>query len=297
MKLVSYLHLGSVGIGAVHPAEDAILPLSTGANALPHDINDFIAMGDAGLETAAAVVERGAAELIPLEQAKLLAPVPRPCRNIICVGKNYREHAVEFAGSGYDSTAAQGKVPDHPIIFTKAPSSVIGPDEGIEADLDPTFSIDYEGELGVVIGRGGRGIAAENCADHVYGYTIINDVTSRRLQARHQQWFIGKSIDTFCPMGPWLVTADEIADVAQLRLQTRVNGEVRQDAMMSDLIFSIPTLLETLSASISLQAGDIIATGTPAGVGIGFDPPKFLNRGDQVAVSIEQLGELRNPVV
>ena len=297
MKLVSYLHQGVAGVGAMRCTGDAIISLSMGANALPDDINDFIAMGDAALGTAATVVERGDADLIPMEQAKLLAPVPRPRRNIICVGKNYRDHALEFAGSGYDSTAARSEVPDHPIIFTKAPSSVIGPDEGIEADLDPTSSIDYEGELGVVIGRSGRGIAAANCADHIYGYTIINDVTSRHLQARHQQWFIGKSIDTFCPMGPWLVTADEIADVAQLRLQTRVNGEVRQDATMSDLIFSIPTLLETLSASISLQAGDIIATGTPAGVGIGFDPPKFLNRGDQVAVSIDKLGELRNRVV
>lgn len=297
MKLVSYLHRGAVGVGAVNSAEDAILPLGTGAAALPRDINDLIAMGDAGLEAAAAKVVRGDAGSIPLAEAKLLAPVPRPRRNIICVGKNYREHALEFSGSGYDSTAAQSEVPDHPIIFTKAPSSVIGPNEGIEAALDPTSSIDYEGELGVVIGKGGRGIAAQNCADHVYGYTIINDVTSRRLQARHQQWFIGKSIDTFCPMGPWLVTADEIADVAQLRLQTRVNGEVRQDALMSDLIFGIPTLLEALSASISLQPGDIIATGTPAGVGIGFDPPKFLSRGDEVAVSIDQLGELRNQVV
>ena len=296
MKLVSYLHGGAVGVGAAQPAEGAILPLSTGANALPEDINELIAMGDAGLE-AAAKVARGASGAIPLAQAKLLAPVPRPRRNIICVGKNYREHALEFAGSGYDSTAAQSEVPDHPVIFTKAPSSVIGPEDGIKAALDPTSSIDYEGELAVVIGKGGRGIAAENCADHVYGYTIINDLTSRRLQARHQQWFIGKSLDTFCPMGPWLVTADEIADVGQLRLQTRVNGGLRQDATVSDMIFSIPTLLETLSAGITLQPGDIIATGTPAGVGVGFDPPKFLNQGDRVAVCIDQLGELRNQVV
>lgn len=296
MKLVSYLHGGAVGVGAAQPAEGAILPLSAGANALPEDINELIAMGDAGLE-AAAKIARGASGAIPLAQAKLLAPVPRPRRNIICVGKNYREHALEFAGSGYDSTAAQSEVPDHPVIFTKAPSSVIGPEDGIKAALDPTSSIDYEGELAVVISKGGRGIAAENCADHVYGYTIINDLTSRRLQARHQQWFIGKSLDTFCPMGPWLVTADEIADVGQLRLQTRVNGELRQDATVSDMIFSIPTLLETLSAGITLQPGDIIATGTPAGVGVGFDPPKFLNQGDRVAVSIDQLGELRNQVV
>lgn len=297
MKLVSYLHAGAVGVGAAQPGEGAVLPLSTGADALPEDINELIAMGDAGLEAAAAKVAQGASGSIPLAQAKLLAPVPRPRRNIICVGKNYRDHALEFAGSGYDSTAAQNEIPDHPIVFTKAPSSVIGPEDGIEAALDPTSSIDYEGELGVVIGKGGRGIAAENCADHVYGYTVINDVTSRRLQARHQQWFIGKSLDTFCPMGPWLVTADEIADVGQLRLQTRVNGELRQDAKLCDLIFSIPALLETLSASITLQPGDIIATGTPAGVGVGFDPPKFLNQGDRIAVSISQLGELRNQVV
>ena len=170
-------------------------------------------------------------------------------------------------------------VPTAPVVFTKAPSSVIGPEAAILANLDPTNSVDYEGELGVVIGRGGRGISRTDAMDHVFGYTIINDVTARTLQHKHKQWFLGKSIDSFCPMGPTLVTADEIPDPTRLKLETRVNGELRQNAVVSDLIFDIPTLIETISRGMTLMPGDIIATGTPEGVGIGFTPPKYLNSG------------------
>ncbi|MCZ6894377.1 MAG: fumarylacetoacetate hydrolase family protein [Gammaproteobacteria bacterium] len=186
-------------------------------------------------------------------------------------------------------------MPDFPIIFTKAPSAVIGPGEPIRASRDPTATTDYEGELGVVIGKGGRGINRGDAWDTVFGYTIINDVTARTLQTRHRQWFIGKSLDSFCPMGPCIAVADEI-DVTRAKLITRVNGEVRQEGLIADLIFDIPTLIETLSATMTLETGDVIATGTPAGVGIGFDPPKYLAPGDVVSIRIEGIGEITNPV-
>jgi 2-keto-4-pentenoate hydratase/2-oxohepta-3-ene-1,7-dioic acid hydratase in catechol pathway len=227
---------------------------------------------------------------------RLLAPIPRPGKNVFCVGKNYHEHAREFHASGFDASAGANAIPDVPIVFTKPPTSVIGPGADIPAHLDPTSSVDYENELAVIIGRGGRGVPKSRAYDHVFGYTIVNDVTARTLQQRHKQWFLGKGMDGFCPMGPCIVTADEITDVGAMRLVTRVNGEVRQDAVVRDLIFDVPTLIETISASITLEPGDIIATGTPAGVGIGFDPPKFLRKGDVVTLTIDPIGELSNPV-
>ncbi|WP_238372203.1 fumarylacetoacetate hydrolase family protein [Heliomarina baculiformis] len=234
-------------------------------------------------------------EPIPLSQVKLCAPIPRPSRNIFCVGKNYHAHAEEFANSGFDSSAANSVVPKDPIIFSKVPETVVGP--GAEVRLDPNVStsIDYEAELGVIIGKGGRGISANEAMDHVWGYTIINDVTARDLQGKYSQWLIGKSQDTFCPMGPWVVTADEV-DLDSMRVRCAINGEMRQDASVRDLIFDIPTLIETISAGASLKPGDVIATGTPEGVGIGFKPPKYLVDGDLMRVEIDQIGYLENPV-
>jgi 2-keto-4-pentenoate hydratase/2-oxohepta-3-ene-1,7-dioic acid hydratase in catechol pathway len=233
---------------------------------------------------------------LPIGSAQLVAPIPLPRRNIFCIGKNYAAHAREFQQSGFDATSSGQDVPTAPVVFTKAPSSVIGPEAAILANLDPTNSVDYEGELGVVIGRGGRGISRTDAMDHVFGYTIINDVTARTLQHKHKQWFLGKSIDSFCPMGPTLVTADEIPDPTRLKLETRVNGELRQNAVVSDLIFEISTLIETISRGITLMPGDIIATGTPEGVGIGFTPPKYLKSGDTVAITIDPIGTLTNAV-
>jgi 2-keto-4-pentenoate hydratase/2-oxohepta-3-ene-1,7-dioic acid hydratase in catechol pathway len=227
---------------------------------------------------------------------KIHAPFPRPAKNILCVGKNYHDHAKEFHNSGFDASAGADAIPELPIMFTKWPNSVIGPGEPIPSANDYTNSTDYEGELAVVIGEGGRNISAKRAYDHVYGYTIINDATARTLQQTHKQWFLGKSLDGYCPMGPCVVTADEIDDVTQLRLVTKVNGEIRQDAYVSQLIFDIPTLIETLSRVMTLEPGDLIATGTCAGVGIGFDPPKFLQAGDVVAITIEPIGTLENPV-
>lgn len=228
---------------------------------------------------------------------KIEAPIPRPARNVMCVGKNYHEHAKEFTRSGFDSSAssAADAIPTAPIIFTKAPECVIAHGADIRYPEGVSDSVDYEAELGLVIGRGGRGIAKADAYGHVLGYTIINDVTARDLQGRHKQWFLGKSLDTFCPMGPWLVTADAV-DPENLGVRCWVNDEMRQDANTRDLIFDIPTLIETISAGITLQPGDVIATGTPVGVGVGFTPPKFLKRGDRVTIEIDGLGRLSNGV-
>lgn len=233
---------------------------------------------------------------LPLAQARLLAPIPRPAKNIFCVGKNYQEHAKEFHDSGFDASAGAAAVPDLPIIFSKAATTVSGPGDAIPASSDTTQSVDYEGELTVVIGRRARGVKKADAYGYVFGYTIVNDVTSRTLQHAHKQWFLGKNLDGFCPMGPCIVTADEVPDVTALRLETRVNGEVRQNAAVSDLIFDIPTLIETISGVMTLEPGDLIATGTPVGVGIGFKPPKYLKAGDTVSVTIEPIGTLTNPV-
>ncbi|MEV6011311.1 fumarylacetoacetate hydrolase family protein [Streptomyces sp. NPDC051976] len=230
-----------------------------------------------------------------LHKVRVLAPFPRPRRNIFCVGKNYHQHAAEFHASGFD-IGSRTPAPDAPVFFTKATTSVVGPGETIRSGLDVTGTTDYEGELAVVIGTGGRAIAADDAMDHVFGYTIFNDVTSRELQRRHGQWFLGKSIDTYGPMGPYLVTSDEISDPAELGLTVEVNGEVRQAASLSDLIFGIPALIECLSMAVTLEPGDVIATGTPAGVGIGCTPPRYLALGDTVTVRIDGLGVLTNPV-
>ena len=293
MQLVTFKDAAGVRIGALLRASNEIVDLAAAAPGLPREMAAFIAAGPAALATAQAALAAG--KRIPLASVKLLAPMPRPVKNVFCVGKNYHEHAKEFHGSGFDASAKEA-IPELPIIFTKAPTSIIAQGETIMASLDYTNSTDYEGELTVVIGKGGRGISKADAYKHVFGYTIINDVTARTLQHSHRQWFLGKSLDTFCPMGPAIVTADEVGDVTKLRLLTTVNGETRQDALVSDLIFDIPTLIETMSRAMTLEPGDLIATGTCAGVGIGFKPPKYLKPGDRVAVTIEPIGTLENPV-
>ncbi|MGV8985866.1 MAG: fumarylacetoacetate hydrolase family protein [Cypionkella sp.] len=233
---------------------------------------------------------------VPLAQVTLAAPIPRPRRNIFCVGKNYHAHAAEFAASGFDSSAAAGVVPKHPIIFSKLPESVVAHQTPVQIDPKVSTAIDYEAELAVIIGTGGRGISKADAMRHVWGYTIINDVTARDLQGKYSQWLIGKSQDTFCPMGPVAVTADEL-DLATAAVRCFVNGDKRQDQRVADLIFDIPTLIATLSEGITLIPGDIIATGTPAGVGIGHTPPIYLKAGDVVRVEIDSIGVLENRFV
>ncbi|UAL48582.1 fumarylacetoacetate hydrolase family protein [Sutcliffiella horikoshii] len=225
---------------------------------------------------------------IPMEEVRLLAPVPRPRKNIFCVGKNYREHVLEMGG--------EEDIPEHIMIFTKAPTTVIGHEEIIPLHEDVTGQLDYEGELAIVIGKSGKGIAKEDAMDYIFGYTIVNDVTARDLQKRHKQFFLGKSLDGTCPLGPVIVHKSAIDDPQSLKVKTLVNGEVRQSASTDQVIFSIPEIIATISKGMTLEPGDIIATGTPAGVGKGFDPPRFLTGGDVLEVCIEKIGVLRNTV-
>ncbi|QYK40853.1 MAG: fumarylacetoacetate hydrolase family protein [Paracoccaceae bacterium] len=281
MKIATVEYQGHRRLGVVTPD-------GAGIGLLPPGHSDMIAL------IAAAGPVPAPETTVALSAVRLCAPIPRPARNIMCVGKNYREHAREFARSGYEAGAVAGKdVDDFPALFSKLPGTVIAPGDTIDLHGGITSSVDYEAELAVIIGPGGRGIARADAWAHVWGYTIVNDVTARDLQRNHKQWFLGKSLDTFCPMGPWIVTADEV-DALNLQVTCHVNGELRQTANTRDLIFDIPTLIATLSAGITLLPGDIIATGTPAGVGIGMAPPRFLAPGDSVEIAISGIGTLAN---
>ncbi|GAA4257333.1 fumarylacetoacetate hydrolase family protein [Azospirillum formosense] len=290
MKFVTFQHDGRRKVGVIDPDTQRVWPIESVLGGPVRDMLDLIRCYDAakGEMTLGSVG-------IPLADVRVDAPIPRPDRNIFCVGKNYHDHAHEFTRSGFDagSKVAADAIPEAPIFFTKPPETVIANGDPIRYPHGVSDSLDYEAELGVVIGKGGRGIAKAEAYDHVFGYVIINDMTARDWQSRHKQWFLGKSFDTFCPMGPWLATADEV-DAANLALRCWVNDELRQNANTRDLIFDIPTMIETLSAGITLYPGDIIATGTPAGVGIGFNPPKFLKPGDRVTIEIDGLGRLSN---
>ena len=290
MKIAAFTFQGQTQVGRVSADGQAVAPFQLTAEQASQGALPIVEAQAAGHGLPAI----GAA--IPLAQVKLLAPIPRPRRNVFCVGKNYHAHAKEFAGSGFDSSAKSGgDIPKHPIIFSKVPESVIGPNEAIRHPGEVSDAIDYEAELAVVIGQGGKGIRKADAMQHVWGYTIVNDMTARDWQGRHSQWLLGKSFDTFCPMGPWLVSADEM-DGQETDVKCWVNGELRQDANTRDFIFDIPTLIECISAGITLYPGDLIATGTPAGVGIGFKPPKYLKPGDVVRIAIGGIGVLENPL-
>jgi 2-keto-4-pentenoate hydratase/2-oxohepta-3-ene-1,7-dioic acid hydratase in catechol pathway len=234
---------------------------------------------------------------VAVSAVTLLAPIPRPRRNLFCVGRNYHAHAQELSGSVFQ--ASMPKEHQWPMVFTKFPETVIGPHDTVRLPgAAVSEQIDYESELVVVIGRGGRDISAARALDHVFGYTVANDVSARDVQVRHQQWMLGKNCDTFCPMGPWIVTADEL-DARYTRLRGWVTpaggeAELRQDAQTRDMIFDIPTLIETCSRGITLLPGDVILTGTPAGVGMGYTPAKWLRAGDVVRIEIDGIGAIEN---
>lgn len=280
MKLATLQHKGSVYVGAVD-----------GEN-----IRQIAA------DSVLSVIRNGgrpdfSGVRFPLSDVTLLAPIPRPHRNIICVGKNYRDHAKEFSKSGFEAGAVAGKETDeYPAVFTKMPSCVVGHQSEVPLHEKVTQCVDYEAELAIIIGTAGVNIPKSEAFKHIFGYTVINDVTARDRQRDHKQWFLGKSLDGFCPMGPWITTADEV-DPTDLHIQCWVNGALRQDANTGNLIFDIPTLISTISSGATLLPGDIIATGTPSGVGIGFSPPIFLKRGDVVNVKISGLGEISNRFV
>lgn len=254
------------------------------------DMVDLIARGRSLAESLAGRL--GGAPRLDLGSVELEAPV-RPRKNVFAVGRNYLEHVREVPGED----AATRLPPEHPIFFTKPPTAIIGPGQPIDTSNDPTDTTDYEGELAVVIGRAGKRVPPESAFEHIFGYTVLNDVTARAMQRRHGQWLMGKGPDTFCPIGPHLVTADEVPDVTSLHIRTEVNGEERQHGVVKDLIFNIPALIASLSSVITLEPGDVIATGTPSGVGSGFDPPRFLRPGDVVTVTVDGIGTLANPVI
>jgi 2-keto-4-pentenoate hydratase/2-oxohepta-3-ene-1,7-dioic acid hydratase in catechol pathway len=284
MKFATFVHGGRDCIGIVDEAGPRLHPVSAAK-----DMLDLVERYEA---LKGELKPEGAG--IPLSEVQLKAPIPLPRRNVICVGKNYREHAKEFSHSGFEAGAVKGaEIDEYPAVFTKLPSSVAGPGATVSLHSHITASVDYEAELALIVGKEGRDIAKADAYKHVFGYTIVNDVTARDRQRNHKQWFLGKALDGFCPMGPWIVTADEI-DPENLDVKCWVNGELRQNANTGDLIFDIPTLIATISAGLSLQAGDIVATGTPAGVGIGFNPPRFLRAGDVVRIAISGIGDLEN---
>ena len=282
-----------VGLEILH---SGIIDINKADKNLPNDLNKII-KNYTEVEDQIQNINNARNIHYSINEVKLLSPIPVPVRDIICVGKNYAEHAKEVQKSSFSTLQEKNHLPDEPIIFNKATTSVIGPNDKIELINDRTNTTDYEGELGVIIGKRSKNIKYSNATDIIFGYTIINDVTARKLQNNHKQWFIGKSPDTYCPIGPCIITKDEIENINNVKIQTTVNGEIRQTGIVKDMIFNISTIIETLTKSMTLVEGDIIATGTPSGVGIGFDPPKFLKSGDKIKISVDPIGILENDVI
>lgn len=285
MRIATYQYQGRRHVGQVS---------ADGRTVTAFELDDASRGAQPLIERAAAGARMPMATgaVAPLSDVKLEAPLPRPFRNLWCVGRNYHAHAKELRETVFKDSAKA--VDQWPIVFTKVPECVIANGETVRLPGAAVSSqIDYEAELALVIGKGGKNISRADALSHVFGWTIVNDVTARDVQMRHQQWDMGKSFDTFCPMGPWIVTADEL-DGTDTQVRCWVNDELRQDARTTDLIFDIPTLIETVSRGITLYPGDVIATGTPAGVGMGLTPPSWLKTGDVVRIEIDGIGTLSN---
>lgn len=286
MKLVTYRLSGAEHVGALTADGKGVLPLPAA------DMNTLIeTMTLADLRSAAAAAERGGA--VPLSDVELLAPIPRPRQDVVCLGMNYRDHAEESARYSADaftksSTAA--------VYFSKRVSEAGKPDGVIPRHAGLTDRLDYEAELAVVLGKAARDVKAADAADYIFGYTVLNDVSARDLQTGHKQWYFGKSLDDFTPIGPWIVTKDEFKNPPALPIRSYVNGELRQDSNTELMINGIEKVICELTQGMTLQAGTIIAMGTPAGVGMGFQPPRFLNSGDVVTCEIEGIGTMTNKI-
>lgn len=277
MKFVTYLLDGAEQVGLLSPDETSVYPLPC------RDMLELIECGPRPEE---------AGEAIPLSAVQLLAPIPRPRQDVICLGINYKAHAHE---AEQYSTEFKKERPI-PIYFSKRVTEAVGPEGFIESHPGLVERLDYEAELAVIIGKTARNVPAEQAADYIFGYTVLNDVSARVLQTSHKQWYFGKSLDGFTPIGPCITTADEIPFPPKLKISASVNGELRQDSTTDLLITGIADIIAELSSGITLLPGTIIATGTPSGVGMGFDPPKFLKSGDIVECTIEKIGTLRNTV-
>lgn len=281
MKLVTYLQAGTEHAGLLSADGAAVRPLPC------PDMNTLIESGDLEGITARA------GEAIPLDTVQLLSPIPRPRQDIVCLGMNYKAHLEEAAG--YDAGAFAKEKPVA-VYFSKRVTEAVAPGGFIQSHRGLVERLDYEAELAVILGRTARNVKASEAGDYIFGYTIVNDISARDVQTGHKQWYFGKSLDGFTPMGPCIVTAEEIPFPPALVISARVNGETRQSSSTSLLINSIAEVLEELTAGMTLLPGTIIATGTPAGVGMGFDPPRFLKPGDVVECEIEGIGVLRNTV-
>ena len=288
MHLITCRYENRERVGILHDGKVALLPLTD----FPASMIELIAAGPALLSRLRAELPRLTAR-VALDNVELLAPIPRPRKNIMCLGLNYKDHAEE----SMRAKKLPVELPEYPVVFTKSPTSVTADGATVPAHAGVTHELDWEVELGVVIGAGGRAIPRARALEHVFGYTVINDLSARDLQFRHKQWFLGKSLDGFCPMGPAIVTVDEIPDPQRLKLFCRVNGVTKQDSSTAQMIFDVATIIETLSRGMTLEPGDVIATGTPAGVGFARQPPEFLKPGDTVECEIENIGVLRNRII
>ena len=287
MKLVTYRFENTQRVGVLTQDETAVLPLDY------LDMNTLIETASpADLRSAASAAERAGVR-VPLAEVELLAPIPRPRQDILCLGMNYKDHADEAAQYNAEAFTKEKPVA---VYFSKRVSQAVAPEGDIERHADLVERLDYEVELGVILGKAARNVKAEEAGDYIFGYTVLNDVSARDVQTSHKQWYFGKSLDGFTPMGPCIVTADEIAFPPALDISSAVNGEPRQHSNTRLFLTSIPALLEELTTGMTLLPGTIIATGTPAGVGMGFDPPKFLQSGDVVECTIQGIGTIRNTV-
>jgi 2-keto-4-pentenoate hydratase/2-oxohepta-3-ene-1,7-dioic acid hydratase in catechol pathway len=290
--------LGAVQNDVVVDVRPTVLDRWTGAGLCPATLLELIWAGrDVWSRLASLLTQEMAARpsgpgRYRLQEVHCHAPIPRPHKNVFCLGLNYASHVQESSRA----RERQAKIPEVPVFFTKTPTTVNGPFDAVPWDRSATQQVDYEAELGVIIGVGGKNIPRATALDHVFGYTIINDVSARDLQLRHMQWFKGKSLDGFCPMGPYVVTADEFGDPQRKQISLRVNGMTKQHATTGDMIFPVDVIIESLSKGMTLEPGDIIATGTPEGVGLGRTPPEYLNDGDLVETEIEGIGIMRNRI-
>jgi 2-keto-4-pentenoate hydratase/2-oxohepta-3-ene-1,7-dioic acid hydratase in catechol pathway len=294
MRIATFSHAGREGVGIVE--NDAILDLAAAAKgSAPPSVRELIAGGDGALKKARealAAAKGDKSAWRPLKEVRLMAPIPRPQKNVFCVGRNYKLHIEE----GARARGIEPSYPKVPEFFSKPPTAVRGHEDEVSASRSVTKQFDYEVELAVVIGRTCRDVKKGEARSVVFGYTVLNDFTARDLQRAHGQWFKGKSLDSTCPIGPWIVTADAFGDPAGHRITLRVNGETRQDSNTRDMLFDVGAIIESLSAGLTLEAGDIICTGTPSGVGMGLEPQVWLEDGDVVEAEIEGIGTLRNTV-
>lgn len=294
MKLLTFKKENKEQFGVLNESTGDILNVSqlalNGHPSLPASILEAIEKGDQFIMNMKELMEKEDLSSFyeNVDSIEWLSPIPKPQKNIMCVGKNYRDHAIEMG--------SEADIPKNVIVFTKAPTTVTSHLSEVESHSEITNQLDYEGELAVIIGKKGRSISRDEALEYVFGYTIINDVTARDIQKRHNQYFIGKSLDGTCPMGPWIVHHSAIENPNQLNIVTKVNDEIRQNSNTKHFIFPVEEIISVLSKGMTLEPGDIIATGTPAGVGNGFNPPKFLASGDRIDITVEGIGTLTNVV-